>query len=123
MTSAPRGFLHGRCGSRQLRADQGIEAWGGVDSLVEPSESMCQAASLLADHNPFDDPRRPSTFLDAIVLGNVSQMLQESNISKLKLRVENLQFADCCKMRNGKAPGRLKLNVVHLDVISSPCIL
>ncbi|GJN36562.1 hypothetical protein PR202_gb25436 [Eleusine coracana subsp. coracana] len=70
MTSTPRGFLHGRCGSRQLRADQGIEAWGGVDSLVELSESMCQAASLLADYDPFDDPRRPSTFLDAIVLGN-----------------------------------------------------
>ncbi|GJN36648.1 hypothetical protein PR202_gb25528 [Eleusine coracana subsp. coracana] len=127
MTSAPRGFLHRRCGSRQLRADQGIEAWGGVDSLVELSESMCQAASLLAHYDPFDDPRRPSTFLDAIVLGNVeldlndvylvlSQMLQESNISKLKLRVENLQFADCCKMRNGRAPGRLKLNVVHLDI-------
>lgn len=44
-----------------------------IDELVELSESMRQAASLLADDDPSDETatRRPSTFLNAIVLGNV----------------------------------------------------
>ncbi|GJN22217.1 hypothetical protein PR202_gb09765 [Eleusine coracana subsp. coracana] len=44
-----------------------------LTKLVELSESMRQAASLLADDDPSDETatRRPSTFLNAIVLGNV----------------------------------------------------
>ena len=44
-----------------------------MDELVQLSESMRQAASLLADDDPSDDaaPRRPSTFLNAVALGNV----------------------------------------------------
>uniref|UniRef100_A0A453PLI0 Uncharacterized protein n=1 Tax=Aegilops tauschii subsp. strangulata TaxID=200361 RepID=A0A453PLI0_AEGTS len=44
-----------------------------IVELVELSESMRQAASLLADDDPSDDaaPRRPSTFLNAVALGNV----------------------------------------------------
>jgi dynamin GTPase len=48
-------------------------AMDAMDELVQLSESMRQAASLLADDDPSDDsaPRRPSTFLNAVVLGNV----------------------------------------------------
>ncbi|GJM86783.1 hypothetical protein PR202_ga02675 [Eleusine coracana subsp. coracana] len=48
-------------------------AMDAIDELVELSESMRQAASLLADDDPSDETatRRPSTFLNAIVLGNV----------------------------------------------------
>jgi dynamin GTPase len=48
-------------------------AMDAMDELVQLSESMRQAASLLADDNPSDDatPRRPSTFLNAVALGNV----------------------------------------------------
>ena len=44
-----------------------------MEELSELSESMRQAASLLADDDPSDDaaPRRPSTFLNAVTLGNV----------------------------------------------------
>ncbi|KAL5200463.1 hypothetical protein ABZP36_021666 [Zizania latifolia] len=44
-----------------------------IDELSQLSESMRQAASLLADDDPSDDtaPRRPSTFLNAVALGNV----------------------------------------------------
>ncbi|KAM0927242.1 hypothetical protein ACQ4PT_003304 [Festuca glaucescens] len=44
-----------------------------MDELVQLSESMRQAASLLADDDPSDEatPRRPSTFLNAVALGNV----------------------------------------------------
>jgi hypothetical protein len=44
-----------------------------MDELVQLFESMRQAASLLADDDPSDDatPRRPSTFLNAVALGNV----------------------------------------------------
>uniref|UniRef100_I1QVV1 Uncharacterized protein n=1 Tax=Oryza glaberrima TaxID=4538 RepID=I1QVV1_ORYGL len=44
-----------------------------MDKLVQLAESMCQAASLLlGDNNPSDEssPRRPSTFLNAVALGN-----------------------------------------------------
>ncbi|KAM3243818.1 hypothetical protein ACQJBY_055635 [Aegilops geniculata] len=48
-------------------------AMDAIVELVELSESMRQAASLLADDDPSDDaaPRRPSTFLNAVALGNV----------------------------------------------------
>uniref|UniRef100_A0A0D9VKS9 dynamin GTPase n=1 Tax=Leersia perrieri TaxID=77586 RepID=A0A0D9VKS9_9ORYZ len=48
-------------------------AMEAMDELVQLSESMRQAASLLADDDPSDDaaPRRPSTFLNAVALGNV----------------------------------------------------
>ncbi|XP_047082497.1 dynamin-2A-like [Lolium rigidum] len=48
-------------------------AMDAMDELVQLSESMRQAASLLADDDPSDDatPRRPSTFLNAVALGNV----------------------------------------------------
>uniref|UniRef100_J3MCW7 dynamin GTPase n=1 Tax=Oryza brachyantha TaxID=4533 RepID=J3MCW7_ORYBR len=44
-----------------------------VEELAQLSESMRQAASLLADDDPSDDsaPRRPSPFLNAVALGNV----------------------------------------------------
>ncbi|KAG8094240.1 hypothetical protein GUJ93_ZPchr0012g21536 [Zizania palustris] len=44
-----------------------------IEELAQLSESMRQAASLLADDDPSDDtaPRRPSTFLNAVALGNV----------------------------------------------------
>uniref|UniRef100_A0A0D9WNU9 dynamin GTPase n=1 Tax=Leersia perrieri TaxID=77586 RepID=A0A0D9WNU9_9ORYZ len=44
-----------------------------IEELSQLSESMRQAASLLADDDPSDDstPRRPSTFLNAVALGNV----------------------------------------------------
>jgi dynamin GTPase len=44
-----------------------------MDELVQLAESMRQAASLLADDDPSDEasPRRPSTFLNAVALGNV----------------------------------------------------
>jgi len=44
-----------------------------IEELSELSESMRQAASLLADDDPSDDaaPRRPTTFLNAVALGNV----------------------------------------------------
>ncbi|EEE51377.1 hypothetical protein OsJ_32424 [Oryza sativa Japonica Group] len=45
-----------------------------MDKLVQLAESMCQAASLLlGDNDPSDEssPRRPSTFLNAVALGNV----------------------------------------------------
>ncbi|CAN6331989.1 unnamed protein product [Urochloa humidicola] len=44
-----------------------------IEELSELSESMRQAASLLADDDPSDKaaPRRPTTFLNAVVLGNV----------------------------------------------------
>ncbi|CAN6281688.1 unnamed protein product [Urochloa humidicola] len=43
-----------------------------IEELSELSESMRQAASLLADDDPSDEaaPRRPTTFLNAVVLGN-----------------------------------------------------
>ncbi|WVZ73742.1 hypothetical protein U9M48_022020 [Paspalum notatum var. saurae] len=48
-------------------------AMEAIDELVQLSESMRQAASLLADDDPSDDTasRRPSTFLNAVALGNV----------------------------------------------------
>ncbi|XP_062220234.1 dynamin-2A-like [Phragmites australis] len=48
-------------------------AMDAIDELVELSESMRQAASLLADDDPSDEAttRRPSTFLNAVALGNV----------------------------------------------------
>jgi dynamin GTPase len=48
-------------------------AMEAIDELVQLSESMRQAASLLADDDPSDETasRRPSTFLNAVVLGNV----------------------------------------------------
>ncbi|KAL5211594.1 hypothetical protein ABZP36_022441 [Zizania latifolia] len=48
-------------------------AMEAMDELVQLSESMRQAASLLADDDPSDEasPRRPSTYLNAVVLGNV----------------------------------------------------
>ncbi|KAF0932573.1 hypothetical protein E2562_010453 [Oryza meyeriana var. granulata] len=48
-------------------------AMEAMDELVQLSESMRQAASLLADDDPSDEasPRRPSTFLNAVALGNV----------------------------------------------------
>lgn len=47
-----------------------------IEELSELSESMRQAASLLADDDPSDDsaPRRPTTFLNAVALGNVVSM-------------------------------------------------
>ncbi|KAI4993800.1 hypothetical protein ZWY2020_008113 [Hordeum vulgare] len=44
-----------------------------MEELSQLSVSIRQAASLLADDGPFDDsaPRRPSTFLNVVVLGNV----------------------------------------------------
>ncbi|CAN6164412.1 unnamed protein product [Urochloa humidicola] len=44
-----------------------------IEELSELSESMRQAASLLADDDPSDEaaPRRPTTFLNAVALGNV----------------------------------------------------
>ncbi|KAI4972604.1 hypothetical protein ZWY2020_003529 [Hordeum vulgare] len=44
-----------------------------MEELSQLSESIRQVASLLADDGPSDDsaPRRPSTFLNAVVLGNV----------------------------------------------------
>ncbi|KAL5207202.1 hypothetical protein ABZP36_031637 [Zizania latifolia] len=48
-------------------------AMEAMDELVQLSESMRQAASLLADDDPSDEasPRRLSTYLNAVVLGNV----------------------------------------------------
>ncbi|AQK74691.1 Dynamin-2A [Zea mays] len=48
-------------------------AMEAIDELVQLSESMRQAASLLADDDPSDETasRRPSTFLNAVALGNV----------------------------------------------------
>ncbi|XP_006649028.1 dynamin-2A-like [Oryza brachyantha] len=48
-------------------------AMEAMDELVQLAESMRQAASLLADDDPSDEasPRRPSTFLNAVALGNV----------------------------------------------------
>uniref|UniRef100_A0A0D9ZCP4 Uncharacterized protein n=1 Tax=Oryza glumipatula TaxID=40148 RepID=A0A0D9ZCP4_9ORYZ len=44
-----------------------------VEELTQLSESMRQVASLLADDDPCDDstPRRLSTFVNAVALGNV----------------------------------------------------
>jgi hypothetical protein len=44
-----------------------------MEELSELSGSMRQAASLLADDDPSDDSasRRPTTFLNAVALGNV----------------------------------------------------
>ncbi|KAI4995934.1 hypothetical protein ZWY2020_040436 [Hordeum vulgare] len=44
-----------------------------MEELSQLSESIRQAASLLADDGPSDDsvPRSPSNFLNAVVLGNV----------------------------------------------------
>jgi dynamin GTPase len=52
-------------------------AMEAIDELVQLSESMRQAASLLADDDPSDETpsRRPSTFLNAVVLGNVVSAL------------------------------------------------
>ncbi|XP_066322561.1 dynamin-2A-like [Miscanthus floridulus] len=48
-------------------------AMEAIDELVQLSESMRQAASLLADDDPSDETasRRPSTFLNAVALGSV----------------------------------------------------
>ena len=48
-----------------------------VEELAQLSEAMRQAASLLADDDPSDDsaPRRPSTFLNAVALGNVVSII------------------------------------------------
>jgi dynamin 1/3 len=46
-----------------------VAAMEAIGELVELSESMRQAASLLADDETAS--RRPSTFLNAVVLGNV----------------------------------------------------
>ncbi|EEE50669.1 hypothetical protein OsJ_30910 [Oryza sativa Japonica Group] len=45
-----------------------------VEELTQLSESMRQVASLLADDDPCDDsaPRRLSTFVNAVALGNVN---------------------------------------------------
>jgi dynamin GTPase len=52
-----------------------------MEELSELSESIRQAASLLADDDPSDDsaPRRPSTFLNAVVLGNVVSLALPPN--------------------------------------------
>jgi hypothetical protein len=44
-----------------------------MEELSELSESMRQAASLLSDDDPSEEsaPRRPTTFLNAVALGNV----------------------------------------------------
>uniref|UniRef100_A0A0E0CE79 Uncharacterized protein n=1 Tax=Oryza meridionalis TaxID=40149 RepID=A0A0E0CE79_9ORYZ len=45
-----------------------------MDELVQLAESMCQAASLLLgkdDPSDKSSPRRPSTFLNAVALGNI----------------------------------------------------
>ncbi|KAE8769395.1 Dynamin-2A [Hordeum vulgare] len=44
-----------------------------MEELSQLSESIRQAASLLADDGPSDDstPRRPSTFLNTVILGNI----------------------------------------------------
>ncbi|EEC76126.1 hypothetical protein OsI_13398 [Oryza sativa Indica Group] len=44
-----------------------------VEELTQLSESMRQVASLLVDDDPCDDstPRRLSTFVNAVALGNV----------------------------------------------------
>uniref|UniRef100_A0A0D9Y9W5 Uncharacterized protein n=1 Tax=Oryza glumipatula TaxID=40148 RepID=A0A0D9Y9W5_9ORYZ len=47
-----------------------------MDELVQLAESMCQATSLLlGDDDPSDEsnPCRPSTFLNAVALGNVQR--------------------------------------------------
>ncbi|XP_061363526.1 dynamin-2A [Gastrolobium bilobum] len=41
-----------------------------IDELVQLSDSMRQAAAVLADDD-VDDPKRPSTFLNVVALGNV----------------------------------------------------
>nr|XP_025876789.1 uncharacterized protein LOC107279207 isoform X1 [Oryza sativa Japonica Group] len=59
-------------------------AMEAMDKLVQLAESMCQAASLLlGDNDPSDEssPRRPSTFLNAVALGNV--VSQVGGASKL----------------------------------------
>ncbi|KAE8767154.1 dynamin-2A-like [Hordeum vulgare] len=44
-----------------------------MEEMSQLSESIRLAASLLTDDGPSDDsaPRRPSTFLNVVVLGNV----------------------------------------------------
>jgi dynamin GTPase len=56
-----------------------------MDELVQLSESMRQAASLLADDDPSDEavPRRPSTFLNAVALGNVVSPFAASSLQTL----------------------------------------
>jgi dynamin 1/3 len=56
-------------------------AMEAIEDLIELSESMRQAASLLADDDPSDEnaSRRPSTFLNAVVLGNVVSALSASS--------------------------------------------
>ncbi|XP_068636238.1 dynamin-2A-like [Aristolochia californica] len=42
-----------------------------MEELIQLSESMLQAAALLADEDPDDQSRRTSTFLNVVALGNV----------------------------------------------------
>jgi dynamin 1/3 len=59
-------------------------AMEAIDELVELSVSMRQTASLLADDDPSDETasHRPSTFLNAAVLGNVVSARPASSPSR-----------------------------------------
>ncbi|KAE8820676.1 DP protein [Hordeum vulgare] len=65
-----------------------------MEELSQLSESIRQAASLLADDGPSDDftPRRPSNFLNAVVLGNV---FDEKNIRRGVYDAFNVLIALC----------------------------
>ncbi|BAT10154.1 Os10g0185200 [Oryza sativa Japonica Group] len=66
---------------RSVEIQRGERVWDAstpttmdaVEELTQLSESMRQVASLLADDDPCDDsaPRRLSTFVNAVALGNV----------------------------------------------------
>lgn len=49
-----------------------------IDELSQLSDSMKQAASLLADEDPDESSssRRPATFLNVVALGNVVSSLK-----------------------------------------------
>jgi hypothetical protein len=66
-----------------------------IEDLSELSESMRQAASLLADDDPSDDaaPRRPTTFLNAVALGNVVSIGRRYRPA---LRRNPLAICSCC---------------------------
>lgn len=64
-----------------------------MEELSELAESMRQAASLLADDDPSDDtaPRRPTTFLNAVALGNVVSIGPLPNPTRRPLAI-----CSCC---------------------------
>ncbi|BAF26174.2 Os10g0185200 [Oryza sativa Japonica Group] len=89
---------------RSVEIQRGERVWDAstpttmdaVEELTQLSESMRQVASLLADDDPCDDsaPRRLSTFVNAVALGNVvgCNVMNEIAKSALKSDYNNLNI-------------------------------